>query len=80
VPLGLSGFVEQHNTRPRRERSRKPFLGQSPVRRLKSHEPRDAAGALHERQIAIVERLKQHDLIARRDRRQQRAGDRLGRA
>jgi hypothetical protein len=50
------------------------------LRRLEAHEARHAAGALHQRQIGVVERLEQHHLVARLDQRHQGAGDRLRRS
>ena len=49
-----------------------------PVRRRHADEPRHAPCPLHQRQIAIVERLDQHDLVARLDQRVDRVGQRLG--
>jgi hypothetical protein len=40
----------------------------------------DAAGAPHDRQIRIVERLDQHDLVAGLDQAEQTVAQRLGRA
>ena len=74
----IERVVEQHHLGLRREGARQHLLGEAPVRRLEPHEARHAAGALHQRQVGVVERLEQHHLVAGLDQRQQRAGERLG--
>ena len=53
---------------------------QRPMRRLQPDQPPDAAQHRHHREIGVVERLDQHDLVAGVDQRHQRGGDRFGRA
>ena len=51
---------------------------QLPVRRRQPHQPRHGAQQAHHRQIGVVQRLDQHDLVARVEQRHQAGGDRLG--
>ena len=73
-------IVEQDDARARREGGGEIGLVEGPKRRLQRDELRHAAGAANQRQIGVVHRLEQHDLVAGLDQRHQRAGDRLGRA
>ena len=79
-PVGFSGLLNSTTLVFGEKASRQHLLVEAPMRRRQRHELRHAAGAPHQRQIGVVHRLEQHDLVARRDQRQQRAGDRLGRA
>ena len=76
----IERIVEQNDARAVGEGGGEIGLVEGPKRRLQRDELRHAAGALNQRQIGVVHRLEQHDLVARLDQRQQRAGDRLGRA
>ena len=53
---------------------------QRPVRRLEPDQPRHGAGAAHDRQIGIVERLDQNHLVAGLDEPEQGARQRFGSA
>ena len=73
-------IVEEDEPGLRRERLGQRLGGDPPAGRGEPHEARHPAGAQHERQIGVVERLEEHDLVARRDQGDQAGGDRLGRA
>ena len=73
-------IVEEDEAGLRRERRGQRLRGDPPAGRGQADQPRHAAGAQHQRQIGVVERLEQHDLVARRDQGEQARGDRLGRA
>ena len=61
-----------------RERRRQRLARQAPVGRLDPDELGDATAAPHDRQIAVVERLDQHHLVAGLDEPEQARGQRLG--
>ena len=73
-------IVEHDQAGARGEGLGKSGLGDPPVGRGEPHQPRHAAGAQHQGQIGVVERLDQHDLVARRDQGEQARGQGLGRA
>ena len=81
VPVGFSGLLNSTTL----VRGEKAAPSASSVERAsrggcRLHEARHAAGPAHQRQIGVVHRLEQHDLVARLDQGQQRRGERLGRA
>ena len=78
--VGIVRIVEDDEAGLRRERLGQRLLGDPPAGRGQPDQPRHAAGAQHQRQIGVVERLEEHDLVAGRDQGQQARGDRLGRA
>ena len=72
--------IEDDQPRPRARHSRERLGGDAPLGRFEPHEPCDAPCPLYERQIGVVERLEHHHFVARRDQREDRRGERLGRA
>ena len=76
----IERIVEQDDARAVGKGGGEIGLVEGPARRLQRDELRHAAGAANQRQISVVHRLEQHDLVAGLDQRHQRAGDRLGRA
>ena len=56
--------VEERDLGPRREGARQRLLGEAESGRLQRHEARHAAGPAHQRQVGVVHRLEQHDLVA----------------
>ena len=77
---GLCGLLKTTSLVRRRERLGQRLLGDPPVGRSQPDEARHPAGAKHQRQIGVVERLEEQHLVARLDQRHQRRGQRLGRA
>lgn len=79
-PHRVHRIVEHQCTGARRDRRGERLRIDPPARRVEGDEPRDAACALHQRQIGVVQRLEQQHLVARADHRQQGRRNRLGRA
>ena len=77
---GIERVVEHEQLGPGRERRRQRLARQAPVGRLEADQLGHAAAPPHDRQIAVVERLEQHHLVARLDEPEQARGQRLGRA
>jgi hypothetical protein len=80
VAVGLSGLLSSASLRARREGGGESFVRQPEMRRGERDEFRNAAGTPHQRQVGVIHRLEQHDLIAWLDQGQQRTGQGLGRA
>ena len=55
-------------------------LRQLPARRGEAHQARDRTRPAHDRQVAVVERLEQHHLVARLDEAEEAARQHLGSA
>ena len=62
--VGLCGLLNRTSRVRVGERLGQRRFGDPPVGRGQPHQPRHAAGAQHQRQIGVVERLDQHDLVA----------------
>ena len=77
---GIHRRVEQDQLGLRPEGGGQFLPGQPPVWRLQPHQLRHAPCPSHHRQVGIVERLDQHDLVARLDQAEQAVAERLGRA
>jgi hypothetical protein len=77
---GVVGRVEQDETRARRDRSGQIAHVQIPCRCLQADEDRDAARALDQRHIGVIERLDTDHLVPRFDQRQNAGRQRFGRA
>jgi hypothetical protein len=75
---GIHRRVEQDELGALAEGCRQLLARQPPGRRLETHQLRHAAGAAHDGQIRIVERLDQHDFVARLDQAEQAVAQRLG--
>ena len=70
--------VQQDRLGLRPERVGQRGARQRPVGRLQPHQARDGAEQADDRQIGVVQRLDQHDLVAGVQHRHQAGGDRLG--
>ena len=75
---GIQWIVEDHRARAFIEHGVEIGFGERPARRSQRHETRDAARALHKRQIGVVCRLEQNDFVAGLNGGENRAGDGLG--
>ena len=71
-------IVEQDDLGLRREGLRKRRLGEPEARGREGDEARHAPCPTHERQVGVVHRLEQHDLVAGLDQRHQGSGESLG--
>ena len=77
---GIERIVEQHRLGLVVEGTSQRLLGQPPMRRLETHQTRNAAGLADDRQIGVIDRLEDDDLVAGLDHRKDRAGQRFGAA
>ena len=77
---GIERVVEDDGFRARRKGGVEIILVECPMGRFQRDEFRRAASASNQRQIGVVHRLKQHDLVAGFDSRENGAGESLGRA
>ena len=77
---GIHRRVEQDELGFRAKCRRQLFPGETPGRRLEPHQFRHAPCPPHDGQIGIVERLDQHDLVARLDQAEQAVAQRFCRS
>jgi hypothetical protein len=61
---GIERIVEDDRLGARRKGALKVFSGKRPARRLQIDKPRHASGSQHERQVSVVHRLEENDLVS----------------
>ena len=80
LPVGLCGVLSTRPARPWRERSAQLVGVESPIGLVERDEARHGAGEDRVRAVVLVERLEDHDLVARVQEREHRRDHSLGRA